>query len=217
MRFSAVDVCRLQSPEQSLPIILEQKAELGRIVAAALFSLPLAALSVSLASVAAAAVVTEPAPLALLVDKPAGVAGLLAAIGLTGALIVHPMRAALARIGRRQTIEITASRVTVVATSPIGSHSWSEPLSAYAGLAHHIRSSLSGIRHEIVLVHPDPARTVLVAAMPRLLQSDLDHLASMLSLPIVPASTIYARPAAAGLTLTESQLRPEPRHEALAA
>jgi hypothetical protein len=59
------------------------------------------------------------------------------------------------------------------------------------GLAHHIRASLSGARHEIVLVHPDRARSVLLAFDAQVREADLKAMAAQLGLPVVPASLIY--------------------------
>lgn len=195
MRVSAIDESVLKSSAGAMPMRLEQKSKAGRVIATTLIALPIAGLAASLVSVAAAAALTDPAPLTLLIDKPAAALGLLSGFAVTAALIAHPLISALHRIGRRQTVEISTHSVTASETSPFGTTTWAEPLANYAGLAHHIRTSLSGVRHEIVLVHREPGRTVLLAEMPRLLQSELDTMAAALRLPIVPASTIYSKPA----------------------
>jgi hypothetical protein len=70
--------------------------------------------------------------------------------------------------------------------------SFETPLASYAGVAHHIRASLSGNRHELILVHPDPARTVLVAVAPRFGESDIQRLCLLLGHREVPAKALYA-------------------------
>ena len=194
MRVSAIDESILKSSAGAMPMRLEQKSKIGRAIATTLIALPIAGLAASLVSVAAAAVLTDPAPLSLLIDKPAAALGLLSGIAVTAALIAHPVISALSRIGRHQTVEISTHSVSTTEVSPFGTATWVEPLANYAGLAHHIRTSLSGVRHEIVLVHREPARSVLLAETPRLLQSELDSMAKALRLPIVPASMIYAKP-----------------------
>ena len=52
----------------------------------------------------------------------------------------------------------------------------------FVGLAPFLRASLSGVRHELIMVHPDRERSVLVAMAPRLMQSDVDHAAAVLGL-----------------------------------
>lgn len=196
MRVSAVDENVLVSSAGVMPILLEQRANVGPAIAKALIALPLAGLTSSLLAVVAAALVSEPIPGSMLIDKPEAALALLAGLAVTAALIVHPIAAAVQRIGRRQTVEIAADRVTVTEVSPFRRRVDVEPMANYSGLAHHIRSSLSGVRHEIVLVHRDPARSVLLSASPKVLQSELDRMAADLRLPIVPASAIYAKAAA---------------------
>jgi hypothetical protein len=61
-------------------------------------------------------------------------------------------------------------------------------------VAHHIRASLSGARHEIVLVHADRRRSVLLHFADRVLESELAAVARRLELPVVPARWIYRTP-----------------------
>ena len=77
--------------------------------------------------------------------------------------------------------------------TPFGSTAWSVPLASYSGIAHHVRASLSGLRHELILVHPDPAKNLLVAVADRIPQATLDRAKALLRLPEVPAKSLYMR------------------------
>lgn len=196
MRIGAIGESVVTSGSGQLPMRLEQRAANGRALAAALLSLPLGGLALSLAGVAAVALGDSGDPLALVAAKPSAALALMSGLLVTGSLAARPLARPFTRIGRRQTIEITRDRVSVSVSSPLGRHTWHEPLEAYTGIAHHIRATLSGVRHEIVLVHRRADRAVLLAAGARVLQSELEVTAALLNMPIVPASAIYFAAAA---------------------
>ena len=81
---------------------------------------------------------------------------------------------------------------TVAATNgPAGAPAWNEPLTAYRGVAHHIRTSLSGAQHEIVLVHPDASKSIVLTTADRIGQPQVDAMAALLNVCEVPARTLY--------------------------
>jgi hypothetical protein len=212
MRVSSIDSSVVTSTAGAMPIELEQSAHTGRAIATALMVTPMVGLAVSLAAVMAATIIADPQPLAQILDKPTAVLGLVSGLAVTIGLVLHPLASALARIGRRQRASVSATAVAVTERTPFGSRSWTEPLATYIGVAHHLRTSLSGVRHEIVLVHRNPARTVLLLDSHRVLQSELDRMAQLLRLPIIPASSIYWAPAAVKTKAVE-----QPTYQPLAA
>jgi hypothetical protein len=82
--------------------------------------------------------------------------------------------------------------VTVREVGALRSRAWTAPLSEFAGVAHHIRSTLSGLRHELVLVHRVRGKSVLLLqtanAVP---QATLERAAALLALPQVSAGELY--------------------------
>lgn len=86
------------------------------------------------------------------------VAGLL----LLSTLVLIPVRRLVARIGSAGVIEIDGRNVHVRQKSGLATRAFTEPLDAYRGIAHRIRTTLSGIQHELVLVHPDARRDVVI-------------------------------------------------------
>jgi hypothetical protein len=152
----------------------------------------LAGLAVPLALLGAHAM-AEPTAFTMFSDNP--MTAFQVGLGLTlwCALFVWPLRMVLARAGAARVIDISTDMVRVTDRGPLRNTTWSEPLGCYRGVAHYVRSSLSGVRHEMILVHADPRRHVLLAAAPSMPQSLLTHTASLLGLPEIPARNLYAR------------------------
>jgi hypothetical protein len=73
------------------------------------------------------------------------------------------------------------------------------PLASYRGIAHVVRTSLSGTRHELVLVHPLRAHRILLCMADRISEAELAHAARILRLPVIAASDLYAWPMLARL------------------
>lgn len=140
-----------------------------------------------------------------LADKP--VSAVLLGCGLVAAAfaLVYCLRAGVARLSGRRRVNIRAGRIMVEQEGLFGVRRWSQPLSSYAGVAHHIRASLSGTRHEIVLVHERPEHDVLLAVSPRAPAVPACQVAGQLGLPEIEARQIYqrVRPVAAALPDTD--------------
>lgn len=177
---------------ESLPIRLEQSTSHASVALKVLLLVPaLAGLAVPLALLGAHAM-AEPAAFTLLTDHP--MTAIQVGLGLTlwCALFVWPLRLVLARAGTARAIDITAGMVRVTDRGPLRSTTWAEPLGGYRGVAHTVRSSLSGVRHEMILVHADARRHVLLAAAPSMPQSLLTRTAALLDLPEIAARDLYA-------------------------
>jgi len=187
-----------------LPIRLEQSASRSSTVLWLLLLIPaLAAIAIPLPLVAAH-VLTDPAALALLSEHPVTGIQILAGFALWCVLFVRPLHRLLSRAGQTRLIEITPTDIRITDRGLLGTRTWSEPLTAFRGLAHHVRSTLSGVRHELVLVHPDQRRHVLLVAGPAITQTALMRAAVLLGLPEIPARAMYvaddAPASAAGAT-----------------
>ncbi|MFM9847445.1 MAG: hypothetical protein ACKVP3_09815 [Hyphomicrobiaceae bacterium] len=177
---------------EELPIHLEQSTSHASVVLKALLLVPaLAAVAVPLALLGAHAM-AEPAAFTMLADHPMEALQIGLGLVLWCALFVWPLRLVLARAGTGRVVDITVDMVRVTDRGPLRSTTWSEPLGCYRGVAHTVRSSLSGVRHEMILVHADPRRHVLLAAAPSMPQSLLTRTASLLNLPEVAARDLYA-------------------------
>jgi hypothetical protein len=124
------------------------------------------------------------------------VASLQLLTGLTFWLVLFgfPIYRLLNTLTRSRAIEIADGRVTVMDRVLGGETTWSAPLSDFLGVAPYLRASLSGVRHELILVHPQRARSVMIAMAPRLMQSDVDQVVSALGLKELAPQMLRQRP-----------------------
>jgi hypothetical protein len=106
-------------------------------------------------------------------------------------LFFFPLRALYRRLTWRRDVEITHDDVSVQDYRTFGGGAWVAPLSSYKGVAHHVLTSLSGIRHQLVLIHPDPARSVLLMTSEQIGDADVVRMSRLLGVPRVPAAELY--------------------------
>lgn len=113
----------------------------------------------------------------------------LAAGGMALLLLLFglPFARALRSLGTCRRLRVDAGTVWVTDTSLWRSVEWKVPLSSFAGVTHLVRTTLSGTRHEIVLIHPVRAYSVLVRAADRLCEGEVVSVARLLRLPLLPA------------------------------
>lgn len=106
---------------------------------------------------------SEPEALNIALARPMATFQIVAGLLLLATLILVPMHRLFARVARTALIEIDDGVVRVRETGLLAGRSFTEPLAAYEGAAHRIRTTLSGIQHEVILVHPDARRDVVIA------------------------------------------------------
>jgi hypothetical protein len=136
-----------------------------------------------------------------LIEHPASILQIVLALAFWIVLLGWPLKRAADALASARIIFIDAETVHVTESTAFGSRSWTEPLKAYRGLVHHVRASLSGIRHELILVHPKRDRSVLVAIAPSFSQSEIDRVAHLLGCAEIPSRELYrVRRSSAGLT-----------------
>jgi hypothetical protein len=111
-------------------------------------------------------------------------AGLIAWIGLLLAAAKHTLQ----HFGTRRRVRIAGGHVTVNETGLLRATRWSAPLGEFKGIAHHVRATLSGVRHELILVHSVRSRSVLLYAAPAIAQATIDDAARLLGRPQVAAA-----------------------------
>ena len=131
--------------------------------------------------------------LSLMLGNPIAALQILTGLIVWVALFIWPLKRIVGCMGARREVSIDGGKVAVSDSSPFGDASWSAPLATYRGIAHHIRASLSGNRHELVLVHADPAKNVVLSISDRISQTTFERAKSLLNLPEVPAKDLYAR------------------------
>jgi hypothetical protein len=155
---------------------------------------------------------SEPEALNLALARPMATLQIVAGLLLLATLILIPVRRLFARVGRTALIEIDDRIVRVRETGFLAGRSFAEPLAAYEGAAHRIRTTLSSSQHEVILVHRDARRDVVIAL-------DAVHpgmtsaaMIARLNLPEIALADIRrvrraALPPAHGLNLVASSIR----------
>ena len=108
-------------------------------------------------------------------------------------LFAWPLKGLFNRLAWRRLIEITPETVSVTDERTFGSGAWTAPLGTYKGIAHHVRASLSGNRHELILVHPEAECSVLLLTAEHISEIDISRMTRMLGVPQVSATELYMR------------------------
>ena len=106
-------------------------------------------------------------------------------------LFAWPLKRLAESFARMRTVRVDADRISVMDSGLFRHSLWEAPISEFSGLAHNIRSSLSSVRHELVLVHPDLDRCVLLAIAPRFTQAEIDLMCSLLVCREVQSHALY--------------------------
>lgn len=191
---AALEIVGIHQRLEALPLHLTQR--FSRASAVARLTLLVPAILLVLVPVSFFSLSTD--AMAQLTARPGD--ALLAGLGvaLFCCLFGVPFSRAIKALVSRRTVRIEAGAVTVEDRGLFGLSTWTLPLSAYRGVAHVVRTSLSGARHELVLVHTSRNRRVLLCASDKLSETDLDQASRLLSLPLVPANDLYRWPSLAG-------------------
>lgn len=132
-----------------------------------------------------------PAARAVVAQQPALALEILAALGFLAYLLALPLKRLLDRLAVHRTVEINETTATVTEGKNFRSWTWTAPLSSFAGITHLVRASLSGTRHELILIHPERKKSVLVGVGDHMLQEDIDRVAVLLGQSVVPPKELY--------------------------
>jgi len=187
MRAAAFETVLPNDPITSLPIALHQSA--ARVSPLLVLTF---ALSITAAALAPFWLIAQHADGAMLLDRPETTIPLAFAFVTWMVLFGWPLAIRARRMGQRRTIDITPHRVTVADTGWLTKSTWVEPLSGYIGMAHHVRAS----RHELILVHPNPARSLLMRVDTVIHQREIDTLTRLLGCREIAPQIFYRKPAA---------------------
>lgn len=187
MRFEAIESISPFNSTPGAPIVLEQSTSRLSAIANAMILLPASAAMLAPFGLVASLAAAQPDIISGLVDKPVAALQLLIALAACAALVAVSVRRLMARLARGARIEITPESVRVQERGVLSAHIWSAPLASYAGVTHRVRSTLSGNRHELHLVHPEPAKSLLIEIAPRIAATRLAEVAGLLRLPVLAA------------------------------
>lgn len=133
----------------------------------------------------------SPETRSIIVNDPMIAIELALAAAFWALLVVWPLCRLLGAVFCERHVEIADGVVKVVDQSPFSRTLWSLPVWSYDGVAHHVRSTLSGVHHEAVMVHVDRRRNIILASAPTLGQAEIREFCRLLLLPEVPAGRVY--------------------------
>jgi hypothetical protein len=204
MRAAAFETIQPNTAITSLPTMLHQTP--SRVSPWLMIGLALPAAVAVIAPFTLIAVHAAQEP-SLLTDQVERSAILGLALMVWTCVFVWPIAARAKQSAAERRIVIDAASVTVWEKGLFGATTWSEPLHAYTGIAHHVRSSLSGTRHELLLIHADPARALLLRTAAQITQAEIDHLTMLLGCREIAPQVFYRNTQRVGSGLRS--LRPE--------
>lgn len=141
----------------------------------------------------AADAIAQPALRERLSGAPIPVAGALFGMGIWLVMFGAPAWKGLQRLGWRRSITIAANTVDVTDKNWFGTKKWTLPLRSFEGVSHHIRTSLTDTRHELILVHKRTERCLLIHVADQISQHETEQFASQLGLPVLLPDILLRR------------------------
>jgi len=130
---------------------------------------------------------------AVVATRPLAAVQVLTGLAFWLFLVGFPITRLVDTLTRSRSVEIAGGLVTVSDRAFGRFATWQAPLSEFCGVVPYLRASLSGVRHELILLHPDRDRSVLIALADRLHQSDVDRIAGALAQPELPPRALHGR------------------------
>jgi hypothetical protein len=199
MRPEAFERVELRSGVEAFPLLSEQSSSRpGGIFNLALMSVLAAAIVLPQLALAVHALSLDETR-ALILSRPLLALDMALAIVFWLALFAWPLKRLVAGLNWRRNIEITRDAVAVRDDTVFGPATWTAPLKDYIGIAHHVRTSLGTARHELVLVHPERGRSVLLLAREHISDVEVRRFCRLLGQPEISPKAMYRlrRPVAA--------------------
>lgn len=170
-----------------VPRVFEQATQGGGAFVLLGLLLPVVAALMTPFCLVAAELASDPAARAILAERPLIGIKLLAALALLIWMFGWPLAHLALRGLERRRITIADGRVHSTAVGSFGTPSWSEPLARYAGVAHGVRTSLSEVRHELVLVHRQPSRSLVLKSAPEIPRETVAAVAQLFAVAEIPS------------------------------
>lgn len=124
---------------------------------------------------------------AALAAQPVAALELAVAFVFWAGLVCWPLRNIIIALTSDRIIDIRDGEVMVVDRTPLSTRGWRMPLATYDGVAVNLRTSLSSVRREVVLVHPNPSRSVILATAEKFGECEILELCHILGLPRLSA------------------------------
>jgi hypothetical protein len=210
MRLVPFDTVSASNPLQSFPLEIREGTPLAGSLGSIAILLPTAAALLVPFVLLGQHLLADADARALILERPGMSLQIALALGLWALLFALPAQRYLGRLFKRRAVAIDGVAVTVAERGLLGRSRWREPLSSYAGLTHHVRASVSGTRHELILVHPEVDKSILLMSADRISEGEIARVAKFLDRPEIPARDLYrfrapAVPSLRGAGLAEAR------------
>jgi hypothetical protein len=191
MHIAAFETVTPSIAEAVLPCRLEQTSSRLRPLLVLALLVPVAMTVLAPLLLIAHHVAAAPQGMAMVVERP--ISSLQIGLGFVfaAALVGWPLSRVIARLNRVRSVVIDRDGVHVADRGVLGEHQWSAALSDYAGIAHHVRTTHSVTRHELMLVHHDPRRHVLLMVADRISKAEVEAVAARLGVAEVSPRLLY--------------------------
>jgi hypothetical protein len=187
MHGTASELASSSTSTPSFPLTFEQSPEgSSRFVLLALLCPVVAALMAPFWLIFSK-LVSDPATRAIVEDRPLMAFELMLGLLVLAWIFGLPLANLVRTVIRRRQITIDGVGVRVRDRGLFRTRTWAEPMGAYAGVTHRVRSSLSGVRHELVLVHRRPSRSVVLQSSSQISQDVVDRAARLFSIAEIPS------------------------------
>jgi hypothetical protein len=174
----------------AMPIHLIQTCSQRATAAMLSFVIPVT-IAGAFAAVAILQALLSPSARALIALHPVQTLEILFAVAFLIFLVALPAKRLIDRLASTRTVTICNGTVTVTEGGYFHNWTWSAPLASYTGVAHHVRASLSGARHELILVHPVREKSILLSVAPRTSQNEVERVADLLGHKQIPPAELY--------------------------
>lgn len=171
------------------PIILRQNNRTFARLPGLLLMTTMAGLIVAPQIALAAYAFGSPEVRASLIAHPWATVELAVALCFWMGLVCWPVRSMLSALICHRFVEIRGVEVQVIDKTQFSTSLRRTPLTTYEGIALDERSSLSGIRHEATLVHPDRRRSVILMVAEHIGEAEVQELCRVLGLTRIPAGS----------------------------
>ena len=191
MQRQSYEFVEVSNGQYHLPITLKQSNGKVRKLASFVLTATLAGMIVVPQIALALYALASPEVRTALIEHPGAALELAVAFAFWVALVSWPLRNIFMALISHRLVEIRDGEVKVIDKTPFSSSFWRAPLMAYDGIALRLRSSLSGIRQEAVLVHPNRSKCVVLMVADRIAEREIIELCGVLNLPHIPGGRLH--------------------------
>lgn len=190
MRISAIShINQTERNDQGLSLT-QRTCDISSAAQSAVLLPILIAVMVPFAMLAADAL-AQPETLDRMTDAPVNAITAVTGVLVWALMFGIPTWHALKRFGSKRSIEIANGQVSVTDANLMGSKQWNAPLCEFEGLSHHQRTSLSGTRNELILMHKKSDRCLLLKMADNISQNETEDLANRLDLALLPPGAMF--------------------------